>query len=195
MILSLGYMADKVIVHFGHRFAGMELVHEVERTPLGTGGAVRQALSRCREDHVFVFNGDTFLNLDTAAVEALWRRERAPVIVAREVDDAARYGRLETREGRVTGFTEKGAPGPGLINAGCYVFPADLFDGFSSGRSFSLEADFLPEAVVQRQFCVFVSKGRFIDIGTPEDYARAESELMETADRSGPPCFPRAPAP
>ena len=112
MILSLGYMADKVIVHFGHRFAGMELVHEVERTPLGTGGAVRQALSRCREDHVFVFNGDTFLNLDTAAVEALWRRERAPVIVAREVDDAARYGVPGDSRGTGYGLHGKGSSRP-----------------------------------------------------------------------------------
>ena len=184
VILSLGYMADKVVTHFGCRFAGMELVHEVERTPLGTGGAVRQALSRCREDHAFVFNGDTFLDLDAAAVEALWQRERAPVIVAREVADTARYGCLEIWNGRVTGFSEKSASGPGLVNGGCYLFPIDLFDGFLFGRSFSLEVDFLPKAVIHRQFRVFVSKGRFIDIGTPEDYARAEVELTETGPLS-----------
>lgn len=180
VVLSLGYMAGKVTSHFGPRFAGMELVHEVERTPLGTGGAVRQALTRCREDHVFVFNGDTFLDLDAEGVEALWQRQRAPVLVAREVDDAARYGRVEARNGRVVRFMGKGAPGPGLINAGCYLFPTDLFDGLPSRWPFSLEADFLPEAVAGRWFSVFVSEGRFIDIGAPEDYARAEAELRGT---------------
>lgn len=180
VILSLGYMAEKVVSCFGCRFAGMELVHEVEPTPLGTGGAIRRALARCREDHVFVFNGDTFLDLDTAGVEALWRRERAPVIVAREVADAARYGHLEVRNGRVRGFSEKASPGHALVNAGCYLFPTDLLDGFPLGQAFSLEADFLPVAVIRQEFSVFISRGRFIDIGTPEDYARAESELAKT---------------
>lgn len=181
MILSIGYMADKVITHFGHRFGGMELAHEIERSPLGTGGAVRRALTRCREDHAFVFNGDTFLDLDAAGVEALWLEHRAPVIVAREVTDTRRYGRLRTRDGQITNFREKGAPGPGLVNAGCYLFPTDLLDGFpaAAGQPFSLETDFLPEAVVSRRFCAFVSRGRFIDIGTPEGYARAEAELTE----------------
>lgn len=176
VILSLGYMAEKVVAHFGCRFAGMELIHEIEPAPLGTGGAVRRALTRCREDQVFVFNGDTFLDLDTAGVEALWRRKRAPVIVAREVADAARYGRLEVRNGRVACFSEKTSPGYGLVNAGCYLFPTDLFDGFSSDQAFSLEVDFLPGAVAGREFSVFISKGRFIDIGTPEEYARAEAD-------------------
>jgi len=47
-------MAEKVVAHFGSQFAGMELVYEIEKIPLGTGGAVRQALRRCSTEHVFV---------------------------------------------------------------------------------------------------------------------------------------------
>ena len=176
-ILSLGYMADKVVGHFGRRFAGMELVHEIERAPLGTGGGARLALARCRDDHALVLNGDTFLDFDAAGVEALWRRERAPVVVAREMSDTARYGRIETRDGHVSGLTEKGAPGPGLISAGHYLLPTGILDGFPPGLPFSLETDFLAEAVSRRPFRVFVSEGRFIDIGVPEDYARAGREI------------------
>lgn len=177
VVLLLGYMADKVVKHFGDHFAGMELIYEIEQTPLGTGGAVRQALARCKTDHVFVFNGDTFLDLETADVEAHWQTHHAPIIVAREVPDTARYGCLDTANGRVLGFSEKGVAGPGLINAGCYVLPACILDGFALGQPFSLEADFLAKAVGTQRFDLFVTNAHFIDIGVPEDYARAQTEL------------------
>jgi D-glycero-alpha-D-manno-heptose 1-phosphate guanylyltransferase len=97
--------------------------------------------------------------------------------VAREVADTARYGRLDTAGGRVLGFIEKGVTGPGLINAGCYVLAAEALDDFAPGQPFSLEADFLARAVAQRRFDLFVTNGQFIDIGVPEDYARAQTEL------------------
>lgn len=177
VVLSLGYMADKVVSHFGDAFAGMDLVYEIEQSPLGTGGALRAALPHCTADHVFVFNGDTFLDLETVALEAQWTNFRNPIIVAREVPDTARYGRLEVIEGRVCGFLEKGRTGAGLINAGCYVLPSDLLDGFARGTTFSLEADFLAEAVKRQRIDVFITEGMFIDIGVPEDYARAQTEL------------------
>lgn len=181
VVLSLGFLAEKITERFGDRFAGMELVYEIETTPLGTGGAVRQALTRCTEDHVFVFNGDTYLALEVGVVEAHWQAHRRPVIVAREVPDAERYGRLGVTDGRVTAFAEKSVRGPGLINAGCYVMPPNLLDAFAPGQPFSLENDFLAKTAGAQPFDVFVTKGQFIDIGVPDDYARAQTELREVA--------------
>lgn len=177
VVLSLGYLSEKVVEYFGDRFADMELVYEIEDTPLGTGGAIRQALERCSADHVFVFNGDTYLDVEAAEVEAHWLAQRVPIIVAREISDAARYGRLDAANNRVLGFREKGLAGSGLINAGCYVLPKAILDGFPCGAAFSLEADFLAKAVTQQRFDVFITKGQFIDIGIPEDFARAQTEL------------------
>ena len=70
VVLSVGYMAEKVVSHFGYNFVGMELVYEIEETPLGTGGAVCKAIAQCNTDHVFVFNGDTYLDLEVAEVVA-----------------------------------------------------------------------------------------------------------------------------
>lgn len=179
IVLSLGFMADKVIAHFGDQFMGLELVYEVEESPLGTGGAVRQALMHCREDHVFVFNGDTYLDLEVTDVETQWQAHHAPIIVARDVPDTARYGRLETINGRVIGFLEKGRAGAGLINAGCYVLPVNVLNEFVPGQAFSLESDFFTKAIDKLRVDVFVTNGHFIDIGVPEDYARAQTELAE----------------
>jgi D-glycero-alpha-D-manno-heptose 1-phosphate guanylyltransferase len=181
VVLSLGYMADKVVAYFGDHFAGMELVYEIEETPLGTGGAVRQALARCNADHVFVFNGDTYLDLEVADVEAHWQMHHAPIIVAREVTDTSRFGRLEVKNGRVMRFFEKGVSGPGLINAGCYVLPRQILVGFPLGQAFSLETNFFAVAVPRMPLDIFISHGKFIDIGVPEDYARAQSELSGIA--------------
>jgi D-glycero-alpha-D-manno-heptose 1-phosphate guanylyltransferase len=177
VVFSLGFMADKISGYFGDRFAGMELAYVVEDRPLGTGGAVRLALSSCQQDHVYIFNGDTFLDLEAEAVERLWQDRHHPIIVGRAVPDTARYGRLLTVNERVTGFTEKGGAGPGLINAGCYVFDRGQLDGFALNEAFSLEADYLADVVRQTPVDVFVTEGLFIDIGIPEDYTRAQTLL------------------
>jgi D-glycero-alpha-D-manno-heptose 1-phosphate guanylyltransferase len=79
------------------------------------------------------------------------------------------------QDDRAIGFLEKGVGGPGLINAGCYVVPMDALNSFPIHQRFSLETDFLVPVAVRSGIDVFVSSGRFIDIGVPEDYARAQA--------------------
>lgn len=180
-ILSLGFMAEKIVSYFGNRFQNMELIYEIETIPLGTGGAIRAALQHSQSNHVFIFNGDTFLDLEIAAIERLWKQHDAPIIVAREVPDTTRYGCINVQGGQVTGFLEKSTSDPGLINAGCYVLSKKLFDSIELGKPFSFETDFLTEAVKHQRFDAFVTHGMFIDIGIPTDYARAQTELARFA--------------
>jgi D-glycero-alpha-D-manno-heptose 1-phosphate guanylyltransferase len=177
VVLSLGHMADKIVTHFGPTFAGMELVNEIESTPLGTGGAIRMASTRCTADHYYVFNGDSYLDLEVDQAEAWWQKHRAPIIVARALPDTERFGRLQTTGRRVTGFIAKGVKGPGLINGGCYVFGVDELAAMPEGKPFSIESDYFPGAVATRRFDYFLTEGQFIDIGVPVDYARAQIEL------------------
>lgn len=179
VILSLGHMSTTIVEYFGDRFAGMELVYEIESLPLGTGGAVRRALGRCDSDHAFVLNGDTYLDLEVGEIEAQWQRQRCPIIVAREVPDTSRYGRLSVDNGSVVGFSEKGRGGRGLINVGCYVFPRDIVERFPKMESFSLESDFLAKNAGVLVLQIFISSGYFVDIGVPEDYLRALRDLAE----------------
>lgn len=177
IILSLGFMSEKIIAHFGSNYQKMELVYEVETEPLGTGGAIRAALARCVTDHVFVFNGDTYLDLEVNELECLWQSDHHAVIVVREVPDTARFGSVEMCGGRVDSFLEKGVSGVGLINAGCYVLPKDALDMFPVGQPFSLETKFFIKHLQSTWFNGFVTHGRFIDIGVPDDYALAQTEL------------------
>ena len=177
VVLSLGFMAEKIIAHFGESYAGMHLVYEVESRPLGTGGAIRAALNRCESDHVFIFNGDTYLDLEVDELESLWQARRHPVIVVRKVPDTARYGRVEMSDGRINAFLEKGMSGAGLINAGCYVLPKGALDDFALGQPFSLETEFFIKYLQRIWFDGFVTHGLFIDIGVPDDYALAQTAL------------------
>ncbi len=179
IVLSLGFMADKIIEHFGDNYLGMSLVHEVESQPLGTGGAVRAALMHCVTDHVYIFNGDTYLDVEVDELERLWQENGNPVIVVREVPDTARFGRVETYNGQINAFLEKGNPGPGQINAGCYVLPKNVLNDFPLGQPFSLETEFFSKYLQRIRFDSFITRGRFIDIGVPDDYALAQTELAE----------------
>lgn len=179
VVLSLGFMAEKISDHFGARFAGMDIAYVVEDAPLGTGGAIRLALDACTQDHVFVFNGDTYLDLEVQSLEQRWQAKRHQVVVGRHVPDTSRYGRLVVDGVRITCFAEKGISGPGLINAGCYVLAADALARFPLNQPFSIETDYLVPEVTSATVDVFVTEGMFIDIGIPEDYARAQTLLVD----------------
>jgi D-glycero-alpha-D-manno-heptose 1-phosphate guanylyltransferase len=181
VVLSVGYKAEMIRAAMGTYHAGISLSYVVEDEPLGTGGGIRLALEAVEGDHALVLNGDTYLTLNLSRMEALWHDHRQPVMVGREVPDTARYGRLRTlqREGQeyVIGFLEKGASGPGLINAGAYLLPRDLLAAFPAGKAFSFEQDYLAHAVMESPMLLARAEGLFIDIGVPEDYARAQSLL------------------
>jgi NDP-sugar pyrophosphorylase family protein len=102
------------------------------------------------------------------------------------VPDAARYGTVRVGAGgRVNGFLEKtGANAPGLVNAGIYLFDRSMLDCIPDGPV-SLEKDVFPH-ILDRGVFAYEQSGMFIDIGTPEDYARAQAlceQLSAAASR------------
>jgi D-glycero-alpha-D-manno-heptose 1-phosphate guanylyltransferase len=175
-ILSIGYMADAITSYFKHHPVGIDLQYEIESTALGTGGAIAAALKRATCDAVFVFNGDTYLDLDLSALASMWPGDHTPIVVARFVPDAERFGKLECTRGRIAKFLGAGHQGPGIINGGCYVIPKNIFGSVALPAAFSFESDFLARRAPS-SLRVFVTDARFFDIGVPEDYRRAQVEL------------------
>lgn len=179
LVLSVGFMAEKISDHFGSRFRGVDITYALEDKPLGTGGAIRLAIESCVKDHVFVFNGDTYMDLEVDLLEQQWQAERHLIVVGRQVPDTSRYGRIVANGKRIISFSEKGISGPGLINAGCYVLDKDALENFPQGRPFSIETDYLALEVARATVDVYEAMGVFIDIGLPEDYVRAQRLLTD----------------
>ena len=179
VVLAVGYLSDQIIGHFGSNYQNLKIDYVIEDEPLGTGGAVKFALTKISDEHCFIFNGDTFLDLEIERVEKVWQNESAPIMVARHVPDTTRFGRLIVRDRHIVGFSEKGVTGPGLINAGCYVLSTDALIDFQMGRQFSLETDYFQAKITSLKLRCFETKGKFIDIGIPEDFENAQTLLAE----------------
>lgn len=177
-LLSVGHQHTVIQDHFGAAFGGMAIDYAIESVPLGTGGAIRLALAQAREESVLVVNGDTFLDADYAAMMRFHAAENAAVTLAVvRRDDVSRYGEVRLEGQRVVGFEEKGNSGSGFISAGSYVMARDIAWPRALPEKFSIERDFFVPEVARLRPAAFVVDGYFLDIGIPEDYDRAQSEL------------------
>lgn len=178
IVLSVGYRAEAIIAHVGERVGPARVDYVVEDSPLGTGGAIREALGACAGEDALVLNGDTLLELDYAAFFALHRSRGALLTMAvRRVADTSRYGAVTVDDARVVAFGEKNAAGPGLINSGAYLISPALREALPAAGAFSFEQDVLAARCRDLPMAAFVADGYMIDIGVPEDFARAQVEI------------------
>jgi D-glycero-alpha-D-manno-heptose 1-phosphate guanylyltransferase len=176
----VGYRHEAIASYFGEDYRGLALRYSVEHEPLGTGGAIRLACVQAHTRDIFVLNGDTYLELDfRAMMEAHVRAGSHLSMAICHVSDVARYGALELCDDTVQRFLEKGRSGPGWINGGTYVLGPDLRARFRPQGEFSFEHDLLEPEVGSIRPLAFRSSGLFIDIGVPEDYARAPQIFAE----------------
>jgi NDP-sugar pyrophosphorylase family protein len=176
--MCTGHQADRIEEEFGDgRKWDVRIDYSKESRPLGTAGAIKLAEHFLSQDSDFlVMNGDSFLELDIRQFIRFHRQHGGwASIAARRVPDATRYGTLHLDAlGRVIRFSEKmGIREPGLINGGVYVFNRSVLQQIPDG-TISLEKDVLP-GLLEHGVYALEQEGMFIDIGTPEDYARAQA--------------------
>ena len=180
VVLSTGYMHEKIESHFGDRYHDIRLSHAVETDPLGTGGGMRNALSLCQEDDIVVLNGDTLFRIDYNGLSAFYHSHPTRLaVVLRQVQDTARYGSVSTDCcDRIARFTEKAAAGGfGTINGGIYMLNRSLLEEYPLGLNFSFEKEILQKRYLQEPFFAYVSGAYFIDIGIPDDYQRLQNDM------------------
>jgi D-glycero-alpha-D-manno-heptose 1-phosphate guanylyltransferase len=173
-VLSLGYMADRVIEATSELSQRLHLRTICEDSPLGTGGAILRAMSKAGLEEALVANGDTFIDADLAMMLApLDIRSGETLRMATVfVPDCSRYGGVRIVGRRVTGFMEKGVPGPGSINAGLYRLHKSVFNEIPIDEPFSLETKIMPRLAASGSLSGCHLEGSFIDIGVPADYYR-----------------------
>ena len=193
VVFSVGYLKEQVISYVEGKEWPFSYDFAVEETPLGTGGGIRKALGYCREDKVYVVNGDTFYPVALSAMPF----ERPVTLALKPMKDFERYGTVEVRslvanapqddnysdllchserseESIVTAFHEKKHCAEGLINGGIYTIDRTRLDMGSLPEKFSFEKDVLEPGAAIDQIGGWVSDAYFIDIGVPEDYELAQ---------------------
>ncbi len=179
-VLCLGHGAPQIWDAVQSHSAGeMQTVQSREERPLGTGGAIRNALAHLGKTF-FILNGDTFLDAPLAALLGLHREKDAALTLSLvRSEEAGEKGSVRSApDGRVLAFDEKTEDGTGLINGGVYVAEARIFAACPTGVSCSLEREIIPGLLDDGEpvFGRVVDAG-FVDIGLPEDYLRVRDHL------------------
>jgi D-glycero-alpha-D-manno-heptose 1-phosphate guanylyltransferase len=182
-ILSLGYKPEIFQEYLGTCFNGMSLTYCIEETPLGTGGALGRAIAYTEENNLVVLNGDSYINVDIADIFSYHVTEHGDITIAlKYLDDCSRYGSVSTAGSRIIEFREKGFSGSGYINSGVYIVNRRIAEDIPIDSASSLETDFLAKRVGDYKMLSVISNRFFIDIGTPDDYLRAQREFIDLMD-------------
>lgn len=184
VILAIGYKASqikeyykKIPISFPFSLIFSE---EDENNPLGTGGALKKAFSLNVKSPAFIFNGDSFFDIDLQKMYHHHLQKKAELTIAcRHVENVSRYGELYIDETmRIHAFYEKREIAkPGWINGGIYLIQPSLIKFFPEKICFSLEKEVFPELLNNPVFA-YPSSGNFIDIGTKQSYFQAQRILQ-----------------
>jgi D-glycero-alpha-D-manno-heptose 1-phosphate guanylyltransferase len=178
-VFSLGYKHEIIESFLKKQFSDLHYDCSVEDEPLGTGGAVFASASKTNDENVLVLNGDTLFAVDLNQVSSYHLVQASDcTLTLKTMINSDRYGVVETDEhGRITSFREKKFYPQANINGGVYALNIRRFISLSFPRVFSFEKDFLETQYEHMNMRAIVQNGYFIDIGIPEDYLRAQSEL------------------
>jgi D-glycero-alpha-D-manno-heptose 1-phosphate guanylyltransferase len=180
-IFSLGYLHEQVETFLKEQFPTITYQTVVENEPLGTGGAIKLCVSFCEDEDILLVNGDTFFELDIPAFYNNFISKSSDCSIAlTPMQQFDRYGSVTiTPENIITEFNEKKYLESGLINTGLVLFKKSVFELKTSsiGDKFSFEKDFIVPNISNLKVTGYVANGYFIDIGIPEDYQKAQTEI------------------
>ncbi|HEY1018828.1 MAG TPA: nucleotidyltransferase family protein [Sediminibacterium sp.] len=178
-VFSLGYKSEAFLDFLSRELPPGTYDIVIEETPLGTGGAIQYASRQCIEPFFVVVNGDSIFQIDLASLADFhFSHKSCCTLALKPMENVDRYGSVETDPtGRISLFKEKQFFEKGLINGGVYLInKAYLFEK-ELPEKFSFETDFLQKFYKEGSIFGIPQAGYFIDIGIPEDYQRAQTEL------------------
>ncbi len=183
--LAIHYLPDKFKEYFGDGSNfNIDLDYSQEKTPLGTGGGIKQAALNEKNDF-FILNGDSYSEPNLSEMFDFHKSKKslATLCVARE-NQTSELGCLVLNERKeITKFSEKRNIGTNLINAGIYLFNPEVLNFIADNKPTSIEHEIFPRLAETNRFFGFLYDGYFIDIGNPRTYYEFERfiKLKEAA--------------
>lgn len=176
IILSVFYKADSIIDHYGNNSNGVEIVYSIDKSPLGTGGAILAAIKKCEEKHVFIINADTYFNVKVKSLLDLHLEKQNDITLSlKPMKEFDKYGYVRTNErGRVIAFEEKRFQKYGKIDGGVYLINNNIFKEQKHKDIFSFN-NYIRNNLNHLKVGSIIFDEFFIDIGTLDDYTRAKN--------------------
>ena len=185
IVLATSYLSELFTPYFGDGSKwGMKIEYAVEKTPLGTGGAIRNAAKMIdSSESIVILNGDVLSSHNLTEQIRQHEANNADVTLhLTQVEDARVYGCVPTdTNGRVTAFFEKMEnPVTNQINAGCYVFNPRVLESITLDTVVSVERETFP-LLVKNGATVYgyVESTYWVDIGTPQALMKASVEIVK----------------
>jgi D-glycero-alpha-D-manno-heptose 1-phosphate guanylyltransferase len=178
-VLSLGYKHEIIGEFISEQYADKDIRIVIENEPLGTGGAILNALTATKDEHVLILNGDTLFKVDTDVLFQFHLAQKdACTLALKPMEDFERYGVVELNEdATIRSFQEKKQYAHGLINGGVYILERTSFLRLHLPIKFSFEKEYLEPYYPKQKMSGSIQDRYFIDIGIPEDFTKAQSEL------------------
>jgi mannose-1-phosphate guanylyltransferase len=198
LVLATSYLSEVFTPYFGDGSKwGMKILYAVEKEPLGTGGAIRNAaqlldLESLGDEPIVIFNGDV-LSRHSIADQITYHQSKSADATLHliEVEDARAFGCVPTDDdGRVTAFLEKMEnPVTNSINAGCYVFHPSVLQRIPLGEVVSIERETFPALVASgRPVFGYKEQAYWLDVGTPAALFKGSRDLIEGEFHAMPGC-------
>lgn len=179
IILAVGHLKEDIKDHYRSarfsKYAFPEIIFSEEHTPLGTGGALKNALRFVKSDQFLVTNGDCVCHIDYKDFYAMHTKNDSLLSIAlAKMDDISDYGQVVlNQKGHITEFKEKSPEKvAGLVSAGTYLMNKRVLSHMPEVDVFSLERDLFPR-LVGKTCRGFIARGEVLDIGVPERYQKA----------------------
>lgn len=181
ILLLAGHKAEIVETHYAEAVRGRtRILVSRETEPLGTGGALVHARDLLH-DRFLLLNGDSLFDFNLLDLIARARDGRVHMAL-RDGVVGDRYGRVVLDGDMVRDFIAPGAGATGPVNAGIYVVDKSVLDDIATLPA-SLEQEVFPGLTKSGALRGTAYRGYFIDIGIPDDFARADRELRQQLRR------------
>jgi NDP-sugar pyrophosphorylase family protein len=186
-LLLVAYLGEQIQEYFGDGAKlGCAISYSFEPSPLGTGGALKNAEAQLQDSFVLV-NGDTYLAIDYAALVRKFAEEDCSALIVA-------YGKRETpsqnvpasllaanlgvgQDGVVTAYSKRNPVGLTHIDAGVVVLKKEILSRLPAGQKSSLEEEIYPQLIAEGEMRAWVTPEPFYDMGSPAGLASLEAKL------------------
>lgn len=180
-VISVGYMKEVIMDHFGVSYRNTPLTYALEEQPLGTGGGLLLAAKGLSEPFL-VLNGDTFFEVDLDKLRTFHAEKSSEWTFSLfKANESNRYMGMDvSHNGEIVSLESTKANLGHLANGGVYLINPTALEklGFTLGHKLSLEDDLLSSFLKQGGKLFGIQfNGAFIDIGVPQDYYLASEVL------------------